>query len=94
MPTPIKHQLFVGDPEFPTIFTLEETHSRLEGWVDYSLPTVFHVRVERPNDLDFYDPIIEFEQEFQHYGTALVVFSTQLQEHANFVSDYEAVRPS
>jgi hypothetical protein len=40
------------------------------------------------NDLDFYDPIIEFESEYRSYHTALLVFSTKLQDHASFLVDY------
>jgi hypothetical protein len=89
MPAPSNHKLYIGDPQFPTVFSLEETTSLLDGTA--SPVPVYRVTVYRPNDLDFYDPIIEFEQEFEHYGTALVQFSTQLQEHSNFVAQYEGL---
>jgi hypothetical protein len=84
----IKHQLIIGDPQDPWVFTLQETPERLEGWVDTS-STVFLVSVETMNDLDFNDPVVHFKQEFEHYSTALVVFSTQLQLHAKFNASYQ-----
>lgn len=87
MSSAIKHVVCVGDPQDPTVFSLEETGSRLEGWADHANP-VFLVQRYSVNDLDPRDPVIWYEAEFETYEQALVEFSRELYEHAQFLAEY------
>lgn len=81
-------KIYIGDPQDPTVFELDETYSRLDGtkWPDK--PPVYQVRVYSMNDLDYYDPVIHFESEYASYHTALLAFSAKLLDHASFLVDY------
>lgn len=89
MSSAIHHFVCVGDPQDPTVFELKQTPVRLEGWSNNSTP-VFLVQRYSVNDLDPRDPVIWYEAEFDTYEQALVEFSRELHEHAQFLAEYHS----
>lgn len=92
----IKHHLFVGDPMYPTVFSLEETNTFVDeynfAYTDHT-KTNFVVEVYTPNDLDPYDKVYTWgglePTYFATYDEALACFAEELSRHANVYKENE-----